>query len=260
MTQPPLQKTPEPFMKFITLMALLVAVGCILATGCVAQPKKDPANATVSPTNTFTPFVNTTTVPATNVSNVTNTTGTNATAGLTGPLRVSISGYNAGIPLRVVIDNRTVGNVTREQPLDLTVNEGNHTVQVCVGVICPLEYVEIVFAKRAYLDFGDRLREAAEFPLPTARLINYFKNGNGVGVNVEYINPTEKDLTMSVEISCGYTYIDGRTNLRMGDSVRSKATQWVEAGRRVTVTRDLYFAYGSAYTFDEPTLGLITYE
>ena len=61
-------------MKFITLLALVAAVGCILATGCVAQPKKDPGNATVSPTNTFTPFVNTTTVPVINVTNTTNAT------------------------------------------------------------------------------------------------------------------------------------------------------------------------------------------
>ena len=252
----------ETPMKTITFLALLIALGCILATGCVAQPKKDPSNTSVSPTNTFTPFVNTTTVPGTNVTNVTNTTNAtsvNVTSGLKGPLRVSISGYNAGKPLPVIIDNQTVGNVSRESPLDLMVTEGNHTVKVCVGVICPSEPVDIIFAKRSFLDFGDRLRKEAEFPEPTVRLINYFKNGNGVGVNLEFINPTQKDLFMSVEVSCGYTYIDGRTNIRMGDSVRSKATEWVEAGRRVTKTVDLYFAYGSAYTFDEPALRQISY-
>jgi hypothetical protein len=249
-------------MKIITILTLLIAVGCILATGCVAQPKKDPTNTTVSPTSTFTPFVNTTTIPGTNVTNVTNSTNTtevNVTPGLTGPLRVSISGYNAGRPLPVIIDNQTVGNVSREKPLDLMVSEGNHSVKVCVGVICPREYIDITFAKKSFLDFGERLQKEAEFPTPTVRLINYFKNGNGVGVNVEFINPTEKDLAMSVEISCGYTFIESRTNIRMGDSVRSKATEWVEAGRRVTRTVDLYFASGSAYTFDEPTLSQITY-
>ncbi len=72
-------------MKTITLLALLIAVGCILATGCVAQPKKDPTNTTVSPTSTFTPFVNTTTVPGTNITNATNTTSVNTTPGLSGP-------------------------------------------------------------------------------------------------------------------------------------------------------------------------------
>jgi hypothetical protein len=246
-------------MKIIPFLTLLIAVGCILATGCVAQPKKDPGNATQSPTGTFSPFVNTTTVPGTNVTNTTNATLANAT-GLSGPLRVSISGYNAGYPLPVIIDNQTLGNVTREKPLDLMLPEGNHSVKVCVGVICPAEHVEIVFAKRSVLDFGDRLQKEVEFPMPTVRMINYFKNGNGVGVNVEYINPTQKDLAMSVEVSCGYTYIDGRTSIRMGDSVRSKASEWVEAGQRVTQTVNLYFAYGSSYTFDEPQISNIAYQ
>jgi hypothetical protein len=246
-------------MKTLTLFTLLMAVGCILATGCVAQPKKDTVNATVTPTTTFVPFANTTTVPG-NVTNTTNVTSENITSGLSGPLRVSISSYNAGIPLPVVVDNKTMGNVTREQPLDLVLPEGDHIVQVCVGVICPSEHVEIQFAKMSYLDFGDRLRKEAEFSTPTVRILDYFKNGNGVGVNVEFINPTQKDLAMVAEVGCGYTYIDGRTSLRMGDSVRSKSTAWVEAGRRVTQTVNLYFSYGSAYTFDEPTITDISYQ
>jgi hypothetical protein len=246
-------------MKTITLLTLLIVAGCILATGCVAQPKKDPVNVTASPTVTFIPFVNATTVPGTNATNTTNATSANTTSKLTGPLRVSISSYNAVTPLPVLIDNQTVGNVTREKPLDLMVREGNHSVQVCVGIICPTEHVDIVFAKRSFLDFGEKLQKAAEFSTPTVRMINYFKNGNGVGVNIEYINPTQKDLAMSAEISCGYTYIDGRTSLRMGDSVRAKSTEYVEAGRRVTSTVNLYFAYGSAYTFDEPAISGITF-
>lgn len=245
-------------MKIITLLALFIAVGCILATGCVAQPKKDPGNVTVSPTTTFTPFVNATTVPA-NVTNATNATGFNNTSGLSGPLRVSIGSYNAGRPLPVFIDNQSVGNVTLAKPLDLMVSEGNHTVKVCVGVICPTEQVVVVFAKASYLDFEDVLRKEAEFPVPTVRLINYFKNGNGVGVNIEYINPTQKDLAMSVDVSFAYTYIEDRTNIRMGDSVRTKGSAWVEAGRRQTETVNLYFADGSAYSYDEPKISDITY-
>lgn len=246
-------------MKIIPLFTLFIAVGCILATGCVAQPKKDSGNVSVSPTTTFAPFDNTTTVPGTNVTNTTNVTIDN-TSGFSGPLRVSISNYNAGIPLPVIIDNKTVGNVTREKPLDLIIKEGNHTVQVCVGVICPSQYIEIQFAKRSYLDFGDRLRQEAEFSQPTVRMVDYFKNGNGVGVNLEFINPTQNDLAMVAEVGCGYTYIDGRTSLRMGDSVRSKSTAWVEAGRRVTQTVNLYFTYGSAYTFDEPAITDVSWQ
>jgi hypothetical protein len=252
-------KNGEPSMKTIPILTLLIVVGCILATGCVAQPKKDPVNVTASPTVTFIPFVNATTAPGTNVTNTTNASSINATSKLTGPLRVSISGFNAGTPLPVLVDNVTVGNVSAEKPLDLMVREGNHSVKVCVGVICPSAPVDILFAKKSFLDFGEVLRKQVEFPVPTVRMINYFKNGNGVGVNIEYINPTQKDLAMSAEISCGYTYIDGRTSLRMGDSVRVKSSEYVEAGKHVTSTVNLYFAYGSAYTFDEPAISGITF-
>jgi hypothetical protein len=243
-------------MKIITLLILLIAVGCILATGCVAQPKKDPVNATVSPTNTFTPFVNTTTVPGSNAT----LNATNATSKLKGPLRISIGSYSADQPLPVLIDNQTAGFVKAGIPFDLMVNEGNHSVAVCVGVICPEKYIDIAFAKRSYLDFEEILKSKAEFSKPTIQKLKYYKNGNGVGVELEYINPTQKDLVMSAEVSCGYTYIDGRTNVRMGDSVRTKTSEYVEAGRRVTRPVNLYFADGSSYNFDEPTISQITYQ
>jgi hypothetical protein len=242
-------------MKIITLLTLLIAVGCIFATGCVAQPKKDPVNTTVSPTNTFTPFVNTTTVPGSNITNATNATNaTNVTPKLKGPLRVSVGSYSTDDPLPVSIDNTSVGVVKAGFPLDLMVTEGNHSVVVCVGVICPEKFTTVVFAKSSYLDFEEILRSRAEFSKPVIRILRSYKNGDGVGVELEYINPTNKDLTMSAELSVGYTYIDGRTNIRMGDSVRSKATEWVEAGRRVTRTVDLNFVYGSSYSYDEPAI------
>jgi hypothetical protein len=244
-------------MKTLTLLALLIAVGCILATGCVAQPKKDPGNATVSPTNTFTPFVNTTPVPGLNATfNVTN--ATNVTSKLKGPLRVSIGSYSTDQPLPVSIDNKSVGVVKAGVPLDLKVDEGNHSVAVCVGVICPEKYVTVVFAKSSFLDFEDILKQKAEFSKPTVRILKSFKNGNGVGVELEFINPTQNDLAMTAEVICGYTYIDGRTNVRMGDSVRTTASQFVDAGRRETRTVDLYFNDGSAYNYDEPRLGEVT--
>jgi hypothetical protein len=246
-------------MKIITLLALLIAVGCVLATGCVAQPKKDPGNVTVSPTTTFTPFVNNTPGPGLNATlNVTNST--NVTAKLKGPLRVSIGSYSVDNPLPVKIDNQTVGGVMAGVPFDFMVTEGNHSVTVCVGIICPEKSVNIVFAKNSYLDFEDILKQQAEFSKPTVRILKSFKNGNGVSVDVEFINPTQKDLAISVDIGSGYTYIDSRTNVRMGESVRSKATEYVEAGRRVTRTVDLNFVYGSSYSYDEPTISGITYQ
>jgi hypothetical protein len=246
-------------MKIITFLTLLIAVGCIFATGCVAQPKKDPGNTTVSPTNTFTPFVNTTTVPSANTTfNATN--ATNVTSKLKGPLRVSVGSYSTDDPLPVSIDNTSVGVVKAGFPLDLMVPEGNHSVKVCVGVICPEKFTTVVFAKSTFLDFEDLLRARAEFSKPVIRILRSFKTGDGVGVELEFINPTQKDLTMSAELSVGYSYIDYRTNIRMGDSVRSKATEWVEAGRRITRTVTLDFASGSSYSFDEPSISQTTYQ
>jgi len=244
-------------MKIITLLALLIAVGCILSTGCVAQPKKDPGNATVSPTNTFTPFVNTTPVPGLNAT-LNGTNVTNSSPKLKGPLRISIGSYSADKSLRVLIDNETAGGVKAGFPLDLMATEGNHSVAVCVGVICPEKFVTVVFAKSSFLDFEDILKQKAEFSKPTVRILKSFKNGDGLGVEVEFINPTQNDLAMTAEVIAGYTYIDGRTNIRMGDSVRSTASEYVEAGRRVTQTVNLYFVDGNAYSYDEPRLGDVT--
>lgn len=239
-------------MKIITLLALLIAVGCVLATGCVAQPKKD-LNVSVTPTNTFTPFVNATKVPGSNgtfnASNVTNVTK------LKGPLRVSISNFNAN--LSVILDNQTVGLVTAGKPLDLMVDERDHLVKVCVGAVCEQEHVYIVFAKKSFVDFGDRLKKDVEFPEPTARIVDYYRNGDGVAVVVEFINPTAKDLFMTAEVSIGYSFISDRTGQRVGESVRGQAYSDVEAGRRNSEILDLYFADGNAYMFDPPNLGKI---
>jgi hypothetical protein len=246
-------------MKIITLLVMLIAVGCVLATGCVAQPKKDPGNVTVSPATTFAPFVNTTPVPGSNATfNATN--ATNVTPKLKGPLRVSIGSYSTDQYLRVLIDNTSAGVVKAGFPLDLMINEGNHTVAVCVGVICPEKNVTVVFAKSSFLDFEESLRAKAEFSKPTVRILRSYKNGNGVGVEVEFINPTDKDLTMSADVSVGYSYIESRTSQRLGDSVRSKASDYVQASHRNTQTVNLYFADGSSYTFDEPSISEISYQ
>jgi len=240
----------EPPMKIFTLLALFIAVGCILATGCIAQTKKDVNNTTVSASNTFTPFNNTT-------MNITNSS-TNATnvSALKGPLRVSISSFNAN--LSVILDNQTIGFVTTAKPLDILVEEGNHSVKVCVGAICEVDYVNIIFAKKTFVDFGDRLKNDVEFPEPIARITDYYKEGNGVAVVVEFINPSGKDLQMTAEISLGYSFISSRSNQRVGESVRGKAYSDVGAGRRTSEMIHLYFADGNAYMFDPPTIGKIT--
>ena len=244
-------------MKIIVPLALIIAVGCILATGCVAQIKKDPGNEsvipTITPTTSFTLFDNS------SIANITNSsTGMNITNStvLKGPLRVSISGYP--ITLAIMVDDVVVGNATRDKPLDLMVDEGIHTIKVCVGESCEQENIAVIFARKSFVDFGERFRKKIEFPEPTARIKEFFKNGYGVTVNVEFINPSAKDLTMDVEISCGYSYIDSRTGQRMGDSVRGRLGGEVNAGTRRTESLDLYFASGSSHNFDPPSIQSLT--
>lgn len=240
-------------MKSVVILTILVTMACILAAGCVAQPKKD-LNASVTPTSTFSPFVNATPVPGTNGTfNVTN--ATNVTK-LQGPLRILLSNFNAN--LSVILDNQTAGFVTPGKPLDLMVDEGDHQVKVCVGAICETDQVTVVFAKRTYIDFGERLRKVVEFPEPTARIIDSFRSGDGVRVVVEFINPTEKTLFMTAEVTVGYSFISGRSGQRVGESVRGQAYSDVRAGSRVSETLLLDFADGSSYMFDPPTLGKIT--
>ena len=72
---------------------------------------------------------------------------------VTGPLTVSIGGYNAELP--VLLDNISVGNVSQGKPLSLMVSEGNHTIKVCVGILCQNETVEVKFAKPLLLILGN---------------------------------------------------------------------------------------------------------
>jgi len=234
----------------IALLTLLITVVCILTAGCIGQTNKDTV-----PEKCVCPVC-----PSINVTS-TNTTvpGTNITANITklkGPLRVSSSGYNADLP--VFVDNLSVGLVTREKPLDLMVDEGNHSVKVCVGVICLEDNITITFAKRSFIDFGPRLRDEVEFPTPTARILEYYRTGNGVTVIVEFINPTEKELYMAADVSVGHSYISGRYDQRESDSTQGKASAYVKPGERKTYMLELEFHDGYSYIFDPPTLGRIS--
>ena len=238
-------------MKMIVFLTLLITVVCILAAGCIGQTNKDtvpekcvcPVCPTSNATSTNTTF------PEPNMTvNITK---------LQGPLRVSSSGYDADLP--VLIDNRTVGLVTREKPLDLMIDEGNHSVKVCVGVLCVEENITITFAKKSFIDFGERLRKEVEFPTPTARIIEYYRTGSGVTTVVEFINPSAKELYMTADVNVGYSYISGRADQRLGDSSRGKAGSFVNPGARQTYSLELDFNDGYSYIFDPPTIVRISY-
>jgi hypothetical protein len=185
-----------------------------------------------------------------------NTSNVTVTSGLKGPLRVSIGGWEADLP--VSIDNKSVGIVTHDKPLDLMVTEGNHTVKVCTGTICLEENVTVKFAKQRIVDFEERLIRDVEFPNPTARIVGYYTSGDQITVNVEFINPSSKSLSMSADVKCGYTYIESRSENRVGSVAQGMANAYVESGQRTVQTLYLYLADGYSYTYSIPVISGIT--
>jgi hypothetical protein len=238
-----------PIMKIIVLIPLIIVIGCILTTGCVGQIKNETVNlSTLTPTQTFAPFSNTT--------NPSNVTIIPTTSGLKGPLRVSIGGWDADLP--VFIDNTSIGVVTHDKPLDLMLEEGNHTVKVCAALTCEEEVVTIKFAKQRIIDFEGRLIRDVEFAKPTARIVGYYPSGDMFAVTVEFINPSIKDLSMTAEIKCSYTYIESRSNSRVGSTAQGIVSAYVQRGNRVLNTVDLNLASGYSYIYSIPTLSGIT--
>lgn len=224
-------------MKPIVPCILVIAVGFILATGCITIAKKVSSDPGLNDTMNVTP----TSLPD-----------------LKGSLKVSISGLSYPANLSVVLDEKTVGEVNPANPLYLMVSEGNHTIKVCESSVCKQEKVTTRFGTYLMVDFSEQIQKDAKFPnptaAPTARILEYYRNGDSVSVEVEFFNPSRKDLTMSAEIRVGYSYIDPRSGTRKGDSVGSKVVQNVKAGQRMTCTRDLYFASDNSLNYSSPIL------
>ena len=240
-------------MKLIVPFALFISVGFILATGCITTTNKNSVNLTTAVS--FAPFSNTSD-PFLNKS-------INETANITsrseGSLRVSISGISYPANLSVVLDNENVGMVKPTKPLYLMVSEGNHTVMVCMGSVCEQENVMTRFGRYVNVDFSERLQRDVEFPNPTARptaqILEYYKNDNIVSVYVEFINPESVDHTISVDLSVGYTYIDGRSHVKLGDSAQAMTAVSVKAGQRETKRVDVHLAGSdSIISFDNPVI------
>lgn len=240
-------------MKVIVPIALFISLGFILAAGCIAPTEKSSVNSTI--TANFTPFSNTSD-PGLNIS-------INKTANISitskGSLRVSISGISYPANLSVVLDNETVGTVKPTKPLYLMVPEGNHSVIVCVDSVCEQENVMTQFGRYVNVDFSERLQRDVEFPNPTARptahILNYFKNDDVVSVYVEFINPESVDHTISIYLSVGYTYIDGRSHVKLGDSAKAMTVVSVKSMQKETKRVDVYLAGGnSIISFDNPVI------
>ena len=132
-------------------------------------------------------------------------------------------------------------------------------VMVCAGWVCEYQNVTMRFGKQVNIDFGDRLRRDIEFPDPTSRILEYYKNGEGISVNVEFLNPDTVDHTISLDLSAGYTYIDDKTPVKLGDSARDKKSRFIKAGQRETQRVDLHFtSSGSSISFGYPQIEDLT--
>jgi hypothetical protein len=154
----------------------------------------------------------------------------------------------------VSIDNVSAGVVKTARPLTLMVDEGNHTIAVCCGVVCERENVTIRFGEQRIIDFSERLEENCEFLEPTVRIVDYYRSGDQITVNVEFINPTTQPLTMSAEVSCGYSYIESRSNNRVGNFAQGLVFATLNAGDRITKTLILDLASGFDYRYEMPTI------
>jgi len=243
-------------MKLIVPFALFMAVGCILASGCVGMTNKNTLNTTTAaPIAPFSPLSD----PGINK---TITATANSTSPLNGSLRVSVRGIPYPANLSVILDNETVGTVNPTTPLYLMVPEGDHTVMVCARSVCEKENVTTRFGRYVTVDFTERLQRDVEFldPFvqPTARILECYKNGNAISTDVEFINPSTIDHLMSVKVSCGYSYIDDRTGLKMAESSGGTLMTNVKAGQRITKSLLLYLTNGHSLSYDYPVIQELT--
>jgi hypothetical protein len=232
---------PEPSMKPIVpcaLFALCAALGLILVAGCVTTTNTTTVNASSNTTDSWLPV---TPVP-------------NSASQLHGSLVVSVAGFFYPSNVSVILDNQTVGTVNPTSSLYLMVPEGNHTIGVCADFVCEQEHVAIRFGKYVTVDFSERLREDVDIMHPTARVVECYKNGDQLMVNIEFINPSKKDLRMTGVVSCGYSYIDGRSGAKMGDATRGTFVQNVKAGQRITQRLELNLVNGNSLSYGYPVI------
>ena len=233
-----IRPVPEPSMKPMVPFALFTAIGLLLTAGCVATTNRSTVNSSTDITDSG---LNATPTPT-------------STSPLQGSLVVSVAGFFYPTDLSVVLDNQTVGTVNPTSSLYLMVSEGNHTIGVCADFVCEQETVLIRFGKYVTVDFSERLRKDVVIMQPTARVLECYKNGDHLSVNIEFINPSKKDLQISGVVSCGYRYIDDRSGTKMGDSTRGTFVQNVKGGQRITNVLVLNLVNGNSLSYGFPVI------
>lgn len=171
-------------------------------------------------------------------------------------LIVSIGGYNAQ-KLPVFLENTKVGVASQGDHLTIKVSTGVHEVKVCSGMVCPTKKIEVKFGKQNFIDFGDELIKNAEFQEPTVRILDYTLSGSTMILNTEFINPLDKDRTITATFSCTYTYIDSTRN-RVGSSTAGQLSRSVKAGNRTLASTNLYLSGGRDYMPSPPVVLTVT--
>jgi hypothetical protein len=233
-------------MKLISAFVLAVCIFFVIASGCVIMTNKNTTTLAVAPSPSTANFSNLSDPGKNETIKIT----TPPQSDLKGSIRVSISGCLNPLNISVLLDNETAGTMNPSNPLFLMVPEGNHTITVCVNSVCENETVTTKFGKYVNVDFSDRLMKDVKFPDPNARpgarILDYYRNGNGISVYVEYINPDSVDHTLYADISVGYTFIDERTHVKLGDATQAKTAAFVKAGQKETKRADMYFSSGGS--------------
>jgi len=228
------------FSFFIVIVYLLVA-GCTMETpGRNLTPE-----VSLSPSSAITPLVNTMTLP------------TPAGTDTKGKLTVSIGAWLGEFP--VSVDTIYVGDVSTDKPLELMLEEGNYTVELCCNMRCEQESVDIRFGKQRIIDFSEQLKRDLKFALPTAQIAGYRQDYNQMMIDVEFINPTPTPLVMSADVSASYSYIETTNYNRMSGVARGHATATVNGCERTTQTVRFFLPNGYGYVYaNVPTLTNIT--
>jgi len=231
-------------MKNNVLFSLIILTGCILAAGCLTEPEVAPitGNVSPSPTPTISPSVSMTTVP------------TPAGTDYRGKLTVTIGSWHGEFP--VSVDTLDVGVVATDKPLILMLEEGNHSVELCCNMRCEQEIVDIRFGKQRYIDFSEHLRRDLTYAVPTAEIVSYRPFRDHITIDVEFINPTPGPLTMSADVSCGYSYVENINFNRIRNVAEGQVTATVNGCDRTTQT--LRFSLGSGYNYVYDNVPTIT--
>jgi len=128
-------------------------------------------------------------------------------------------------------------------------SEGNQTFGICADFVCEQENVSIRFRRYVTVDFSVRLDKDVIIMQPTARVLECYKNDNTLTVDIEFINPSKKDLQISAVVNCGYSYIATRTGIKMGDSTLGTLMQKVKAGQHEIETLYLNLVNGDNLSY-----------